>query len=86
VGKSKLQITFEGQHKRDLFPNSIKSMDSPNIVFLKNLLVWLDNWNQIEIQDQKKDSRCAKLTRKCLALHYLNYNYISQSFVKQIKF
>jgi hypothetical protein len=30
---------FEGQHKRDLFRNSINSMDSPNIVFLENFLV-----------------------------------------------
>jgi hypothetical protein len=30
---------FEGQHKRDLFQNLIKNMDSPNVVFLKNILV-----------------------------------------------
>jgi hypothetical protein len=62
---------FEGQYKRDLFQNSIKNMDSPNIVFLNNFLVWLDNWDQIEIQDQKKGSRCAKLTREThSALYY----------------
>jgi hypothetical protein len=51
-------------------------MDSPNVVFLKNFLVWLENWDQIKIQDERKGSRHAKLPRdlECLALYYLNFN------------